>query len=77
MAERQSSPDRLCARLQHQIALSTLVDDLVVGAVASVVARMREAGRPEDVDALEHAIRAHRIATLKQNAILAAAGIDP
>lgn len=52
------------------------MDDLVVAALASVVARMRETGRPEDVDTLEHAIRVHRIATLKQSAILGAAGLD-
>ncbi|MDQ0449279.1 hypothetical protein [Methylobacterium aerolatum] len=55
--------------------MSTLMDDLVVGALASVVATMRDAGHP-DVAALEHAIRAHRIATMKQTALFAAAGID-
>ncbi len=75
MANAHSSLDRVSLRLRHQIAMSTLMDDLVVGALAAVVAQMREAGHP-DVDALEHAIRAHRIATIKQKAVFVAAGID-
>ncbi len=69
-------PDRLCARLQQQIALSTLMDDLVVASLASAVSAMREKGGL-DVDSLEHAIRSHRVATLKQSAKLGAAGIAP
>ncbi|GJD35463.1 hypothetical protein FMGBMHLM_2373 [Methylobacterium aerolatum] len=75
MANARSSLDRVSLRLRQQIAMSTLMDDLVVGALASVVATMRDAGHP-DVAALEHAIRAHRIATMKQTALFAAAGID-
>jgi hypothetical protein len=76
MTDPSSPPDRLCARLQQQIALSTLMDDLVVGRLATVVAAMRETGMP-DIAALEHAIRAHRVAIVKQSALLAAAGLDP
>jgi predicted dienelactone hydrolase len=74
MAEPSFPPDRLCARLQQQIALSTLMDDLVVATLASVVSAMRETGGL-DTGPLEHAIRSHRVATLKQSAILGAVGI--
>ena len=50
------------------------MDDLVVGTLATVVATMRETGGP-DVAALEHAIRAHRVAIVKQSALLGAVGI--
>ena len=75
MADAHSSLDRVSLRLRQQIAMSTLMDDLVVNALAAVVAQMRDAGHP-DVDALEYAIRAHRIATMKQKALFGAAGID-
>jgi hypothetical protein len=74
MADPQCPPDRLCARLQQQIALSILMDDLFVATLASAVGAMRERGR-HDTGLLDHAIRSHRIATLKQNALLGAAGI--
>lgn len=76
MADPNCLPDRLCARLQQQIALSTLMDDLVVASLASAVLAMREKGT-FDVESLEQAIRSHRVATLKQSAKLGAAGIAP
>lgn len=75
MTDPHNSADRTCVRLRHQIALSTLMDDLVVASLAASVAAFRDNG-VSDLEALEHMIRAHRIAVLKQGAILGAAGID-
>lgn len=75
MTEPNPVTDRTCTRLQQQIALSILVDDLVAASLAANVALARREGG-SNVDDLEHAIRLHRVAVLKQGAILGAAGIE-
>ncbi|MCJ2102225.1 hypothetical protein, partial [Methylobacterium sp. E-046] len=62
-------------RLRNRIAMSILLDEQVIAALASAVAILRKANDPGVID-LEHAIRAHRISILKQRVILGAAGIE-
>lgn len=51
------------------------MDDLVVASLAAAVAAIWDDGEP-DVEVLQQAIRSHRVAVLKQGAVLRAAGID-
>jgi hypothetical protein len=74
-AKPNSLADRTCARLQQQIALSTLVDDLVVASLAANVDAFREAGA-SDVEDFEDVIRSNRLSVLKQGAILGAIGLN-
>ena len=62
-------------RLRHRIAMSILLDEQVIAALASAAAILREANDP-GVHDLEHAIRTQRLSILKHRAILGAAGID-
>jgi len=64
-----------CARLGHRIAFNVMLDEFAIAAISQAVAVLREANDPGVAD-LEHVVRTHRIAILKQRAILGAAGID-
>jgi hypothetical protein len=52
-----------------------MLDEFAIAAISEAIATMREADDPTVPD-LEHAVRTHRIAIMKQRAILGAAGID-
>jgi hypothetical protein len=75
MSEPDPHMDRSCARLQHRIAVSILLDERLIVALAEAVAILREAN-DSGVPDLEHGIRTHRIGIMRQRAILGAAGID-
>jgi hypothetical protein len=75
MSEPDPHMDRSCARLQHRIAVSILLDTRLIAALAEAVAILREAN-DSGVPDLEHGIRTHRIGIMRQRAILGAAGID-
>jgi hypothetical protein len=75
MSEPDPHMDRSCARLQHRIAVSILLDKRLIAALAEAVAILREAN-DSGVPDLEHGIRTHRIGIMRQRAILGAAGID-
>jgi hypothetical protein len=67
--------DLSCERLRSRIAMSILLDEQVIAALARAIAILRETNDPGVLD-LEHAIRAHRVGILKRRAVLGAAGID-
>lgn len=75
MSDPRESTDCSCERLRCRIALSILIDEQVVAALASAIQILRETDSAEVVD-LEHAVRTHRIGILKQRAILGAAGME-
>ena len=75
MSESNTHLDRSCARLQDRIAVSILIDEQLIAALAEAAADLREANDPEVMD-FEHGIRMHRVGIVKQRAILGAAGID-
>jgi hypothetical protein len=63
--------DRLCRR----IALTIAMDEQVIETLAIAASVLRDEDDPGAAD-LEGAIRTHRVAIIKQRAILGAAGID-
>lgn len=75
MPDPSDSTDCSCERLRCRLALSILLDEQVVAALASAIHLLRETDSAAVVD-LEHAVRTHRIGILKQRAILGAAGMD-
>ncbi|GJE09355.1 hypothetical protein FOHLNKBM_0378 [Methylobacterium longum] len=75
MPDPSESTDCSCERLRCRIALSILVDEQVVAALASALQILREKDCAGVVE-LEHAIRTHRIGILKRRAILGAAGVE-
>jgi hypothetical protein len=75
MPRSDEAEDQSCERLRSRIAISILIDEQVIAALAHAMAVLRETDDPAVSD-LEHAIRAHRIGILKQRAILGAAGVE-
>ena len=75
MPDPRDSTDRSCEQLRCRIALSILVDEQVVSALASAIHNLRETDDAAVGD-LECAVRTQRIGILKQRAILGAAGME-
>jgi hypothetical protein len=74
MSRSDEAEDQSCERLRSRIAISILIDEQVIAALAQAMVLLRETDDPAVSD-LEQAIRAHRIGILKQRAILGAAGV--
>ena len=75
MSQRKSQPDCTCATLRERLAFNILLDEFAIAALSDALALLRAIGDP-GVTQIEHTIRTHRIAILKQRVILGAAGIE-
>jgi hypothetical protein len=75
MSEPEKSPDIERDLLCRRMALAIAADEHVIEALAVAAGVLRDADDPGAAD-LEGAIRTHRVAIMKQRAILGANGID-
>ncbi|MDH2313058.1 hypothetical protein [Methylobacterium brachiatum] len=75
MPQRKDQTDCTCATLRERLAFNILLDELAIAALSDALALLHATGDPGATQ-IEHTIRTHRIAILKQRVILGAAGIE-
>ncbi len=72
MPQRKDQTDCTCATLRERLAFNILLDELAIAALSDALALLHATGDPGATQ-IEHTIRTHRIAILKQRVILGAA----
>lgn len=76
MPQRKDQPDRTCATLRERLAFNILLDEFAIAALSDALVLLNATDDDPGVTQIEHTIRTHRIAILKQRVILGAAGIE-
>ncbi|MHC2106542.1 MULTISPECIES: hypothetical protein [unclassified Methylobacterium] len=76
MPQRKDQPDCTCATLRERLAFNILLDEFAIAALSDALVLLNATDDDPGVTQIEHTIRTHRIAILKQRVILGAAGIE-
>ncbi|CAM3060635.1 MULTISPECIES: hypothetical protein [Methylobacterium] len=76
MPQRKDQPDCTCETLRERLAFNILLDEFAIAALSDALVLLNATDDDPGVTQIEHTIRTHRIAILKQRVILGAAGIE-
>jgi hypothetical protein len=76
MPQRKDQTDCTCATLRERLAFNILLDEFAIAALSDALVLLNATDDDPGVTQIEHTIRTHRIAILKQRVILGAAGIE-